>query len=396
MAVDGRPQEREMTRDTPAVVMTERLRATCGSIGGMLGLVLRIDGRRPASWISFAMTAAVGCLSLIMAPPQATLAAWASGVAAAAVAFGERPRASRTGPCDAWSAGACDLLQALERLAWPLAGAAGGWLVLQGWGMSPSTVPWAAAAGVGMAGLLFPAFEAAGAAAADAATAVFLLAVLAGTTLGHTPWLLAGAWAVAAWVSVPLVSRADRRASLAREAVVAGLSPGSSELRRWMLRGLMVAMLVAMVRWLLSTEPHTERYGLVGMLASASLILPEALRRGGVAERQSAVGPSQGWTLWRLLALQAMPAVIALWPLLVAALVTPTVRGGAAAGVACLGVCLVPAVAAPLAAAVRRRLLDHETAFSAGVVLVGLAAIAIRAWEARQAGRALAAFPWDS
>lgn len=390
-----------MRHDAPARSLTRGPFATLVALFGMLGLCVRIDRRRPASWVALAMTVAAAFLPWVVESEQVLITAWASGVAAAAVALGDRPRTqwwpgrrcpARSGPrCGAGG----DLLQALARLGWPLSGAVSAWLMMQASGMRPSGGPWAAAAGLGMAGVVLLAIAWVGGAAADAAATVFFAAVLVAATAWGHPWLLAGVWGMAAVVAIGMVSRVDRGVSLAREALVAGVPPGSSEVRRWLLRGVMVAMLAAMLRWLLVDDPRVERYGLMAILASAGLILPETLLRDRITGERLAFAAPQRWTRWRRLAPQAMPAVIALWPLLVACLVAPPVRGTATVAVG-MGFGLAPAVAALLAAAVKGGWFGRETAFAIGVALVGLAVVALWAWGTGQTGGVSAAFPWDS
>lgn len=351
----------------------------------LIAALVRVDARRPASWL--AMAAAGSGLVLVLAMPQrwAVPLAWANGVVAALVAIGHVPAGAGL---VAGLAGERRLAIAwtVARAGWPLLG-----LVLGGLASPHPTavvVVITAAAGVTAASLAVAVCRGRGCSTADAVSGLLGVTVVAvGVTAGVLPHLPAIAqglflmiWTTLAVLLAATSVSSDRSATLPRE-VTAGSGPlGHAPLRRWYDRLLMVGALLGMVGWLLATEPHVALYGMVAALCVASLVFPEVLLapEGTASAHWTHLAWQEGRRMprWRALQPMLLAAVVTGWPLLIATVLVPATRGSDAV-LAVGGLACVMALAGAGRAALVRQRLAGETVFAAATLLVWLAAVAI-------------------
>ena len=345
----------------------------------VLVLSATIDARRTASWLA-AVTAAVGLLLLQRLPAELVLPlAWAHGAVVAVVAAGDMPM-SGSARRPGGTAAAIQLAWAAERMAWPLLG------TLIGTALGGSaTISWAVASGCVAASLLGLACRWLRCSASDAASGTLVVTLVASLAAMAVPpaarsgaeglSIVAGIWSVLAAGLLAIVAQADRRNCLPREATAGGRPLGDSELRRWYLRLMMVGSLLGMVRWLFVAQPLVGLYGMASGLLVATLVLPDAaLARAGAS--------SSSWTqvaqvagrrppLWRLLQPWLLPAVVAVWPLLVAVVLVAAARGLPAV-FAIVAAGLVVGLGGLARLAVARGWLAEENAFAVAASLVWL------------------------
>lgn len=364
-------------------------RPTLVSFPRLVLLLAAVDARRGASWL--AAGAVAGLPLLCQGPPDLLLPlAWAYGAVLAVVAAGDLPVAVGLGSQPSQRV-TLPVAWMLERMAWPLLGL----LVAFGWGgMRIATLM--AAAGCVVASLLLAVCRWRRCSASDAASGT-LLVTLAALLVGMAmpPALrgsgvaVAGSWAAVAVGLLAVVGQSDRRSTLAREAATGNGPLGDSELRRWYLRLTMVGTLLGMVRWLFAAEPLVGLYGLICCLLVAGLVLPDAvLARAGATcgcWRQLARVAGSRPPLWRQVQPWLLPAVVALWPLLVAVVLVPAARA-ATAVLAGLAVAVVVAAAGACRWLVAHRWLERETALALPLTLVWLAAIVVLSGGAGDGG----------
>ena len=336
-----------------------------------------IDLRRSASWLA-AVTAAVGLFLLQRVTADLVLPlAWAHGAVVAVVAAGDLPVRRAAGRSDG-PAAMVSLAWAVERMVWPLLGT----LIVSAWGAGASAA-WLLASGCVAASLLGLACRWLRCSASDAASgtlAVTLLASLAAMAVPPSVRsgaeglpIIAGIWSVLAAGLLAMVAQADRRSCLPREATTGGGPLGDSELRRWYLRLMMVGSLLGMVRWLFVAEPLVGLYGVASGLLVASLVLPDAaLPHAGASCRcwtPLAQVAGRRPSFWRPLQPWLLPAVVAVWPLLVAMVLVPAARGLPAV-LAIVASAAVVGLGSLARLAVARGWLSRETAFAAAAALV--------------------------
>ena len=336
----------------------------------MLPLLLRIDARRPASWLAAGIAAATAALLPAAAESGGVVAAVAvaCGGWAAVAARGRSPCGLVPG------VPAVDVAWCLERAAWPLAAtllAAGGRCLLTGdglWGgvgvalgiVAATAAAWAAARG--------------GAAAEDAASFGLVVSSAAGWVGGHAPSATAAVtWAAAAALAVLATAWLGRCWRL----VVAPLAGG---LRADLTFVAMVTSLVGMAVWYFLV-PETAAMGATAAVGwFAALAVPAALLAPpSGADAGLIAGGLRPWR-WAKMVAQRHAAVLG-WPPLVAGLLRAAEAGGAWpveaiwpwAAVAALG--LATAILVGLAAIADRTELSGETGFAwAAGIAVAIAA----------------------
>jgi hypothetical protein len=348
-------------------------------------LVLRADSRRASSWLALAGPI-IGLLALPQVPDAVrTMVAWADGVVAGVIATGVLP-GSYGMPIPAVSGRRLQRTEygwLLERLAWPLLGAGIGCV---GTGQeADGGIVVALGGGILASGLLMAGCRWVGCTDADAAsgtlgitvTAIAVIhAFLPGLSTGVSPAVPVG-FLAALWVGLALLfltsaAQLDRRVAITRDLAINGVSLGHSEIRRWMVRLMMISALLSMVRWLFATEPSVENYGIPGVLFAASLMFPEAVlrTRGSQPRLRAHIAWVEGRqrSLWRHSHTWLLPAVVVGWPLMIAVVLTPAARGSETVLLAC-GIFCVVAFAFAGNIAVAKGWILGETAFAI-IVLV--------------------------
>jgi hypothetical protein len=356
--------------------------------GGGLRLVpfaVHVDARRASNWLALAGPI-IGLLTL----PQVSdavrvMVVWAGGVVSGVIATGVLP-GSRGMPIPAISGRRLQRIEygwLLERLAWPLLGAL---IACVGTGLkADGGIVAALCGGILASGLLMAGCRGVGCSDADAASGTLGITVAAvAVTHSFLPGLSAGAasavavgWLAAVWMVLALffltaAAQLDRRVAITRDLAINGVPLGHSEIRRWMVRLMMICGLLSMVRWLFSTEPSVENYGIPGVLFAASLMFPEAILLP--LESQPWLRTHIAWvegrqrSLWRHSHAWLLPAVVMGWPLLIAVVLAPASRGSETVLVAS-GVFCVVAFALAGNLAVAKGWMLRETAFAI-IVLV--------------------------
>lgn len=351
----------------------------------LIAALLSADARRPASWLAMVGTAIGTLLVSAMPAAWAMPLAWANGVVAAVVAIGHVP-ADAGLAASLSSARRMAIAWTVERAAWALLGLGLGWLASPD--VTAGAVGIMAAVGAMAASLAVAVCRGGGCSTADAVSGVLgatVVSVL--VTVGMMPRgaAIAQALVIPVWAAlvVGLVAASvssDRFPRLSRE-VTAGSGPlGHSLLRRWYDRLLMGGSLLAMVAWLLATEPHVALYGTVAALCVASLVFPEVLLApvGAASAAWAHLAWQEGRPKprWRRSQPMLLAAVVAGWPLLIATVLVPATRGIdavlAAAGLAC-----VVALASAGHAALMRQRIAGETVFALATLLVWLATVGL-------------------
>lgn len=349
----------------------------------LLVLAATVDVRRTASWIA-AMTSAAGLFLLQNADAEVSLPlAWAHGAVMAVVARGGLSSDMAAGLCGGRNA-AVALAWALERAVWPLLGVA--FVLVAGRGQP--VVGLAAALGCAAASLLLASCRLLRCSASDAASGTLTVTAVASLLLMRLPsdvavratpiLIIGGVWGSLAGGLVGLVVQADRRSRLGRESAAGGGPTGTSELRRWYLRLLMAVVLLGMVRWLFASKPLVGVYGVAVGLLVAGLTLPDAvlLFPGGGCDCWRSLARSLGQPTSRRFQFQAwlLPAIVAVWPLLVAVVLVPATRNlSAALATVALGVIVL--LAGIGRRAVARRWCSRDTALAAVACVVWLATL---------------------
>ncbi len=350
----------------------------------LLVLVATVDIRRGASWIA-AIASAAGVFLLQNADAEAFLPlAWAHGAVMAVVARGDLSSGLAAGVSGRRNA-VVAVAWAVERAVWPLLGVA--FVLVAGRGQPAAGL--AAALGCASASWLLAICRLLRCSASDAASGTLAVTVLTSLLLMRFPSavgvraaplpIILGAWAGIAGGLVGLVGQADSRSRLGRESAAGSGPTGTSELRRWYLRLLMAAALLGMVRWLFAFEPVVGVYGVAIGLLVAGFTLPDAvlLYPGGACDCWKSLARSVGQATPRRFRFQAwlLPAVVAVWPLLVAVVLVPATRNlSAALTMLALGVMVL--VAGIGRRAVARGWCSRDTALAAAACLVWLATLA--------------------
>jgi hypothetical protein len=235
-------------------------------------LLVRIDARRPAAWLTLAAAAAAGMLSAAPFDAGPTPAVWAVvvGVVLAVAALGDVTPQS--------SGAICDTVWCAERAAWPLVG----WLAAAAClGAGGATA--CGAVGSLAGGAMYALLCRRGLLAADAASVTLVVACCAGAAgwwadamwPGRMPgaWLtIAGLGGVAAAVwAVPGVRELATVASL------------RSSARHLLTAAAMMGSMAGMVGWLFLAAEHAI-FDLVASLAwFAALAVPSATMGDGVS-----------------------------------------------------------------------------------------------------------------
>jgi hypothetical protein len=275
-----------------------------------LPLLVRIDARRPASWIALA-TALLAGLALLggQGPsPGIVAAAWIVGTLVTVAAIGEVPLEL----CDGGSAGRPRRFAAWlwQRFGWPLAGLLVATAAAQGGGCGGVPASLLLAAVVAAAIILVARLRTAN--AADSAS----LALAGGFATGALLFWLGGfrsgteslAAAALLWAGAGLAAwtAAGLRAPVAgwpdwSNAVVGGpprtgeglrfgVLPSQGPLRRLLTRVSMLSSLAAMVGWLFLDPERTALYGLLAGAWFVALAVPRAALLDGMAVTVSWAG----------------------------------------------------------------------------------------------------------
>jgi hypothetical protein len=313
----------------------------------MWPLLLRIDARRPASWIGLALACAAGAAA-------GPLEAMAVAALAAVAAAGDTPRPCPGPVSSQWLA---------ERMAWAGAGMLGGaavrWLVMGGVG-GEVIVP--SCAVVIATGIVLQRARAEEMPAADAASLALVAATasfLAGAAAGSVAVALA-TWGVAAatmvlWLRVVGASPAP----LPRGGDLVGGLVSRTPIRRGLGRVAMLTMLAAMAAWLL-LDPERSGWAVwLGVAWIVSLAAPVALLPAAEDPRAS-------------IETVVRHAAVLSWPAVVAAGMAGGQPGGAfPALVVTAGIAVASATILVLGLACRALRVSRESAFA--VALAGVA-----------------------
>ncbi len=224
-------------------------------------LLIRIDSRRPASWLAmFGAAAAAWLLAAGPAGPAAIIAAWSVGACLAVAAIG----GPLPPPCGTLVA---PLVWLSYRLAWPALGAVACMVaatILPGGepaGAAGNAATLAILVGMAAASNAVEAARKRGANAADAASLALLLAASAAmlawigarnrkddvlAVLG----LVVGAWGTLAAAVLWIDRQRDQSMTATSSDVTSRGDMVSGPLRRWLYRGGMAAALGGMIGWL--------------------------------------------------------------------------------------------------------------------------------------------------
>lgn len=360
-------------------------------------LLIRIDARRPASWVAaLAAAAAHGALTAVGTPclggtaqTCAAITGAFSGAAAIGAAAVGMPGAA-AGRGSTWCA----------RAAWPIAGAA-------------SAAMLAAASGAGWHGDLLAAIlagvlaEAAvslvaarrGATAADAASLGLVLVTASGMAAvslmpgpdRFAPWTAAACFAGMALAAWAAAHGRDGEPSPTTDVAWFGSVLASTGLRRSLTVGAMLGSLAGMAAWFFVAPVSTAIYAIVAAGCFACLAVPQAT-----------LGPAPAAEAWDVLARSApvagtrwpdaarwawlsvsMHAAILGWPAVVAALLggLPAGQSGHGFGplAAVAAVALSAAVVVAVVAAAARFGASRESGFAVAAALV-VAGVLATAW----------------
>lgn len=367
-----------------------------------VALFVRIDARRPASWLMLA--AAAGCWAACQwlglagwQPARAGMAAFVAGAVLAVGASGDLPVAA----CHALPGRGARiaLLWLAERAVWPACGLVATAMVSPFDSASPGILIAAVSGLVAAAGMVL-AGRWRGANAADAASLSLISAAAAGaagatcaSTGGMLPglpeWTVALAVALAVWLAIGLaVLIIDWRMHAATD-WLPDSQAGPRLLRTWLTAMAMATSLAAMVAWLFLDPSHAKLFPALALAWFTALAVPEAMFGAGVSDDagwrrllRSAADARPWWHLRRSgrgqppLADALLPAAMLGWPPLVAMVLA----GGEAAAVRAAALTLLGLAAAAAALMLCVWLLAGEgmTAESAqAVVLAGALAVAV-------------------
>lgn len=332
---------------------------------------LRIDRRRPASWLAAATSAATLCWLTLHPPADAGLrvaAAVAVGAIATVMAIGDPPRAL-CGPVRRW---------AWLRVAWPLAAVAVAAVACVGSGRvaGGDTAGVAALLGIAMAATAeaVNASVRAGATPADAASLPLALAgaaaaaALAAAQACGVGEAACAAVAIATWCLAGCGLAAWRR--LGREwpesSAAVGLFACGPEGR--VLAGLaMATALAGMVGWLFLAPDSAGWYRLLAAAWFAVAAVPQTALTPADVERRGR--PAAAW------------ATLLGWPLVVAAVLSPNQAAMVERLLSVGGLAAAAVVFPLLVAGLRRAGAGRET-----VLAVGLAAVLAAGLMLRESG----------
>jgi len=259
------------------------------ALGRWLALLVRIDARRPASWLAL-LAAAGGLVSATQTPtPVAVALGWWAGTLAVVAALGELPNDDQWSgmPTPPWLAG---------RLLWPLAGwGLGWWFIAIARGESAWPAGAALAAGIVAGGAAVRGSLAWEARAADAASLALVLGGIAAAGSLVVPanksgeWCLPGAflaWIAAATISVAVAVSQSRLAPADRPTRRSADDPPAlpviGPLRRRLNTSAMVAALLGMVGWLFLDPTRAADFHTMTMAWFVSLAVPLATLGDGV------------------------------------------------------------------------------------------------------------------
>jgi hypothetical protein len=317
-------------------------------------LLMRIDARRPASWIALATALLAGLALIGQGPsPGVVAAAWLVGALVTVAAIGEVPLEL----CDGGPGGRprCVAAWLWQRVAWPLTGMLVATATARGAGSVPAAMLLAAA--VAAATILVARLR-----AANAADSASLALVGGGGTAALLLWLggIRATWeslaaAALLWAGLGLVAWAAAGLRIAvaagpdwSDAVVGGpprtgeglrlgVLPSQGPLRRLLTRVSMLSSLAGMVGWLFLDPERTALYGLLAGGWFVALAVPRAALLDGMAVSvswdgilRSAADDSDRWRPFTGPLRRPLPAVfsahaslscaaVLAWPALVAA-----------------------------------------------------------------------------
>jgi len=359
------------------------------------GLLLSIDLRRPASWLSLAAAAGT-VLAVSMAPVRAAESvAFVAGGLAAVAACGCPARGLGTGLVTLWL---------LVRIAWPLAGVAaacGGLLLLRADGVGTTSV--AVAGGIAAGGATILAATRRGAPAADAASLAVALVcgaalVAGGVTALIGPGTVAGdaagsrmlvaigsLWLSLAGLAGVVAARLDLEATAFAAPPAGAMAAG--RVRLVLLWLAMVTSLAGMVTCFFLAPDQAGWYPLLVLGWFASLALPQAtllmgdehaaawqrLLRSIRGPAFAAVGCRTAATIGSLLG----------WPAAVALVVRTAVPSGdakqvvSAAVVSVVGLAIATAVVSCAGLVTKSARPSRETALACGCAFFIAAAVVV-------------------
>lgn len=240
-------------------------------------LLVRIDARRPAAWLTLAAAAAAGMLSAASFDAGPTPAVWAA-VVGAVLAVAALGMATLGDVTPQSSRAICDTVWCAERAAWPLAG----WLAAAAClGAGGATA--CGAVGSVAGGAMYALLCRRGLLAADAASVTLVVACCAGA---------AGWWADAVWpgrmpgVGVTIAGLGGVAAAVWAVPVVRELATVASmrsSARHLLTAAAMMGAMAGMVGWLFLAAEHAI-FDLVASLAwFAALAVPSATMGDGVS-----------------------------------------------------------------------------------------------------------------
>lgn len=314
-------------------------------------LLVRIDARRPASWIGLAMACS--------APwARGDVEAMAIATLAAVAAVGDVPRSIP---------GRADMHWLAERAAWAATGVmAGAASLAMTRGAEGETTGGVSFVAVVATAVMLHRGRAAELAAADAASVALVVAagaLMAGMAAGSVAaavaiWF-ATAMAMAAWLSRARSSPA----LLPRGGDLVGVLTSQSPIRLTLGRVAMITMIAAMAGWLLLDPERAGWAAILGVawmtcLAAPAAILPADEEIRGMVEAV------------------ARHTVVLSWPALVAAAVTGYLPGGPFAALAVAAGVAITACAILLVGLVSRtRRTSRETAFAVVLAVVAAAVL---------------------
>jgi hypothetical protein len=334
---------------------------------------LRIDRRRPASWLAAATAAAAVAWLATQSPPEAGLrvaAAVAAGAVVAGMAIGEPPR-GLYGSVRGW---------VWLRAAWPLASAvvAAGACVWVG-GAAGGEPLCAAALLCGAMAATAEACVASvrgGATPADTASLPLVLggfaaaaAVAAGTTFGVGAASCVAA-ACAAWIACRggLAGWQQQRAALIWPDSPAAVGVFASGPEGQLLAGIaMTTALAGMVGWLFLAADAVGWYRLLAAAWFTAAAVPQATLAAAEVERRGR--PAAAW------------ATLLGWPLVVATVLAPSSTAAVERAVSVGGLVAAAVALTLLAAGLRRAGASRETTLAVALAAALVAVIGICMWK---------------
>jgi hypothetical protein len=375
-------------------------------------VLLRIDRRRAASWLSLVAAACgLACLASLAAVAglPVPVASLLVGAVLVVAAVGDLPiGACRQPPATSSLA----VVWLVERAAWPVAGLISAAAALSVIG--DTTDHWQrivapALVGAAAAATTLHLLRRSGANAADASSLTMTMAVAAAWVGWPADGVAAGFGnlfaAVAAWGAIGVLVRAiDRRWGSGWE-WLPDVERQPRSLRKLLTATAMIAALFGMVSWFFLDPSRAASFSAMAIALYVGLAVPEATLGDGVSDtvawrrlHRSAAGPASGLVSvrpgrgWTALVAAVSNAAILGWPPLVAAALLAG-RGGAAREAAGAVLVLVLAAAVLVAIAWMSELLRaaadtaHAAAIAVAAVIAIVFAIAIAARPAPQANR---------